>query len=81
MDNKGRKMKRQRNIRLFISLLVFAWVVGVGPQIFDFPPGIQKAHAAVPTVVASGAVTNGINARTPALPAGIATDDILLLFI
>jgi hypothetical protein len=36
--------------------------------------------AAVPTFVAAGVVTSGTGAITPALPAGIATNDILLLF-
>ncbi|MHB9070163.1 MAG: DNRLRE domain-containing protein [Sedimentisphaerales bacterium] len=36
---------------------------------------------AVPTFVAAGAVTSGTGAITPVLPAGIATNDILLLFL
>ena len=36
---------------------------------------------AVPTFVAAGAVTSNTTAITPALPAGIATNDILLLFL
>ncbi|KKT07613.1 MAG: Fibronectin type III domain protein [Parcubacteria group bacterium GW2011_GWA2_43_17] len=35
----------------------------------------------VPTFVAAGAVASGTGAITPALPAGIATNDILLLFL
>ncbi len=37
--------------------------------------------AAAPTFVAAGAVSSGTGAITPALPAGIATNDILLLFL
>ncbi len=36
---------------------------------------------ATPTFVAAGAVSSGTGAITPALPAGIATNDILLLFL
>jgi hypothetical protein len=36
---------------------------------------------AVPTFVAAGAVTSNTTAITPAIPAGIATNDILLLFL
>ena len=36
---------------------------------------------AVPTFVAAGAVTSNTTAITPALPTGIATNDILLLFL
>ena len=39
------------------------------------------AQAAAPTVVNVGAVANGINAITPDMPAGVQTNDILLLFI
>ncbi len=37
--------------------------------------------AAAPTFVAAGAVSSGTGAVTPALPAGIAANDILLLFL
>ena len=37
--------------------------------------------AAMPTFVAAGTVTSGTGAITPALPSGIATNDILLLFL
>jgi len=37
--------------------------------------------AAAPTFVAAGAVSSGTGAITPALPAGIATNDVLLLFL
>ena len=37
--------------------------------------------ASIPTFVAAGTVTSGTGTITPALPSGIATDDILLLFL
>ncbi|MEK7488154.1 MAG: hypothetical protein AAB598_02425, partial [Patescibacteria group bacterium] len=43
--------------------------------------GAPQAQAAAPTVVNVGAVANGINAITPDMPAGVQTNDILLLFI
>jgi hypothetical protein len=39
------------------------------------------AGSTPPTFVAAGAVSSGTSARTPALPSGIAANDILLLFI
>jgi len=40
-----------------------------------------KAAGSMPWFVAAGAVASGTGAITPALPAGIATNDILLLFL
>ena len=42
---------------------------------------VGNVFAAAPTFVAAGNVANGTGAITPALPAGIAVNDILLLFI
>jgi PKD repeat protein len=42
---------------------------------------ITVQTASMPTFVAAGTVASGTGAITPALPAGIATNDILLLFL
>ncbi len=42
---------------------------------------ISVQASTMPTFVAAGAVASGTGAITPALPAGIATNDILLLFL
>jgi PKD repeat protein len=42
---------------------------------------IDVQAAAMPTFVAAGAVASGTGAITPALPSGIQTNDILLLFL
>ena len=42
-------------IRIFISIFVFLWLFSGWPQIFDFPPTIQEAHAShTLTVEATG---------------------------
>jgi hypothetical protein len=40
-----------------------------------------QPSTSIPTFVAAGTVANGAGAITPALPAGIVADDILLLFV
>jgi len=44
-------------------------------------PASATTNSAVPTFVAAGAVASGTGTITPALPSGIATNDILLLFL
>ena len=41
---------------------------------------VNSGAASAPTFVAAGAITSG-TARSPRLPSGIATNDILLLFL
>lgn len=67
--------------KLFILILIFSWIFSGWPQIFNFPPGIQEARAALPTFVAAGVVTKGLGAITPGMPSGVLTNDVLLLFI
>ena len=70
---------------LLILFFVTSWIFSGWPRVFDFPPSIQKtqAAAAIPTFVGCGAYNSPTNqnAITPALPAGIVTDDILLMFL
>jgi len=44
-------------------------------------PASATTNSVVPTFVAAGAVASGNGTITPALPSGIATNDILLLFL
>lgn len=73
------KMKWWRYSLVFILILV--WIFASIPQIFHFPPEIKQAQAALPTFVASGNQASGAGTITPALPAGIVVNDILLLFV
>jgi len=77
-------MKRQMHIRLFTSLLVFAWVFGVGPQIFNFPLGVKVARAAVPVVEGFQATSRGtdtFNSITLTAPSGITAGELLLIIV
>ena len=66
---------------LISFLMIIGWIFSGWPRIFNIPPKIQQAHAAMPTFVASGSQASGTGAITPALPLGIAANDILLLFV
>ncbi|MCH8748854.1 hypothetical protein IH781_03860, partial [Patescibacteria group bacterium] len=66
---------------LLVFILVFAWVFSGWPQFLGFPPKVQEAQAALPTYVAAGTFVKSAAAITPGLPAGIATNDILILFL
>jgi len=43
--------------KTLVLILIFAWIFSGWPQIFNFPPKIQKARAAAGVQVASGAFT------------------------
>ncbi|MEK7166302.1 MAG: hypothetical protein AAB874_05845, partial [Patescibacteria group bacterium] len=63
---------------VFIFLLAFGWVFSGWPQIYNFPPEIQKVQAAAPTFVAASAIgASTAGTFTVTLPTQ-ATYDILL---
>jgi len=75
-----------RIIKFFvIFLIIFGWIFSGWPQIFNFPPKIQYAQAAVPTYKGSGTFTAVTTAAmTPPYPTGglaPAANDICLLVI
>jgi len=84
----GEFMIKKRKIRRFFkvflaTILMLSWMLASWPRLpfINFPPEIKKIQAVAPTFVAAGTTVGGTAARSCALPAGIATDDILLLFI
>ena len=90
LSSKIQSLKSPIFVRLFVFLSVFSWVFLGWPQIgfdtpttsFKFPPKIQEAYAAFPTVVGtnnSQTVTN--SAPTIDLPAGIASGDLIIVFL
>jgi len=66
---------------LFVFILILSWIFSGWPRIGNFPPKIREAQAVAPTYVNSGASVTGTAAITVGLPANIAVDDILLLFL
>ncbi len=64
-----------------VTVLVFSWIFSGFPQIFNFPPGIQKALAALPGYRNSGTFTAGTGAITPPYPADMAANDVCLLAV
>ncbi|MDO8604626.1 MAG: fibronectin type III domain-containing protein [bacterium] len=76
-------MKKKRTIFNTLSRIftVFAVALFFGFSGVTSFFEINNAHAATPTLVAAGAKASAITAVTPPLPAGLAVDDILLLFV
>jgi len=80
------RLKKNIKIRFFlkhffIPVLIFIWVFSGWLQIGNFPPKIQEAQATAPLPVfrAAGAEATGTGAVTPALPTGVAANDIVIL--
>ncbi len=70
--------------KILILTLALSWLLAGWPVIWyspRIPPPINEARAAAPTFVAAGALATGTAAITVGLPVGIATNDILLLFL
>jgi len=65
----------------FLTGLIFSWIFSGWPRIYNFPPEIKVAQAALPTFFSCGAASGSTGAITPALPSSIVTNDILLLFL
>jgi len=64
--------------KVFIVFLIFMWIFSGWPQIFDFPPQVQKVHAAVVFQGASAiAASTGVDV-TVTLPSHQAGDIFLL---
>lgn len=73
-------------IFIMISIFIFSDFVSFLPESIQKNQlaenfTIKKVQAAMPVFVAAGNQASSINAITPALPLGIAADDILLLFL
>ncbi|MDQ1283977.1 MAG: hypothetical protein QG620_325 [Patescibacteria group bacterium] len=70
---------------IFITLLTFAWIFSGWPQIWNFPPGLNKTHAGSTIAYKSagaGTMTETIDANlTPAAPAAVDAGDILIAHI
>ncbi len=68
---------------LLVLLLATGWIFSGWPQVFNFPPKIQKAQAAIglPAYRASGTFTAGTGAITPPYPASMLANDVCLLAV
>ncbi|MDP3003946.1 MAG: hypothetical protein Q8N43_00325, partial [Candidatus Azambacteria bacterium] len=67
--------------RFRVFILIISWLFSGWPQIFNFPPGIQKALAALPGYRSSGTFTAGTGAITPPYPADMAANAVCLLAV
>jgi hypothetical protein len=71
-------------MRLVLSLFLFTGFFTGWPQIFGFPPNIQEAYAAFPTVAAGTQTSfdddNGNTEFIIDLPAGIEAGDLIIAF-
>lgn len=66
---------------LLVFMLTIGWIFSGFPRIFNFPPGIQIASAAIPGYRSSGTFTAGTGAITPPYPADMAANDVCLLAV
>ena len=69
---------------LIIFMVIAGWIFSGWPQIWNnprIPSEVEKAQAAAPLPVfrAAGAESTGTGAVTPALPTGVAANDIVIL--
>ena len=64
-----------------IFILIFSWLFSGWPQVFNFPPKIPHALAALPGYRSSGTFTAGTGAITPPYPADMAANDVCLLAV
>jgi hypothetical protein len=69
--------------RFFISALIFSWVFFGIPQIFNFPPGVKVARAAVPVVEGFQATSDVTESGSITLtaPTGITAGELLLIIV
>lgn len=76
------KIKLEKTSKfLLIFVLISGWIFAGWPQIFDFPPKVQEASAAIPGYRSSGTFTAGTGAITPPYPADMAANDVCLLAV
>ncbi len=65
-------------MRLLVFILIIGWIFSGWPQIWNFPPKVQEAFAAI-AIRATGAYVSATANLTPVIPAGAVAGDMMLL--